>query len=187
MNILYLHGFGSKFDPTSNKIVQLKTITENVFGVDIDWAKPPIDTISFIAQYIRENDIELIVGTSMGGWGAAVLGNMLGIPFVAINPAIEPNISLLKYVGESVDYYGNQYTLTKEIVEEYFLMPFGGCGLILLDNGDEVIDPATTIHKYSKEYLIVIFEGGNHRFLHMEEALPYIKKFLNTTGNYGFC
>ncbi|MEO1945163.1 MAG: YqiA/YcfP family alpha/beta fold hydrolase, partial [Candidatus Thioglobus sp.] len=43
--------------------------------------------------------IDLLVGTSMGGYMVAAIGDKLGVPFVAINPAIEPRESLKKTPG----------------------------------------------------------------------------------------
>lgn len=55
-----------------------------------------------------------------------------------------------------------------------------GCGLILLDEGDEVIDALETQKVLKDYYGVKLFSGGNHRFEHMVEALPLIEEFLSS-------
>lgn len=187
MNILYLHGFGSYFDPASDKVMALESLG-TVHGVSLDWTAPLEETILKIVEVVEDLHIDLIVGTSMGGWAAANVGSEIGVPFVAINPAIDPAKSLMRYVGEDrIDYSRKLYTLTEETVREYFPMTNLGYGLILLDLGDEVVDAQETINSYEEYHQIVTFEGGSHRFDHMVSGVEYIKEFYNRASTtYGF-
>ena len=63
------------------------------------------------------------------------------------------------------------------MVASYYPIAKNGCGLILLDEGDEVIDARHTREVLKDYYQVEMFEGGNHRFAHMEEALPLIASF----------
>lgn len=186
MNILYLHGFGSCFDPASEKVIALEHLGV-VHGINIDWTVTVEKTLMQIVEAVESLDIDLIVGTSMGGWAAANVGAELSIPFVAINPAIDPSKSLMRYVGERIDYNRRLYNLTEETVREYFPMTELGYGLILLDLGDEVVDAQETINSYEEFHQIVIFEGGSHRFDHMASGVEYIQEFYNRASTaYGF-
>ena len=186
MKIFYIHGFGSSFDETSAKITTLKTLGE-VSGVDIDYTKSFSDIKKLLIEKIIESKADLIVGTSMGGYYAAELGNELGVPFVAINPAITPYISLQKYVGNGVDWTGKSYSLKKKTVDEYHDISTTGAGLILLDNGDDVIDSTKTFETLKDKYSVKCFEGGSHRFEHMNESLDLIKCFYDMASvSYGF-
>lgn len=178
INILYLHGFGSFFNEQAEKIVVLKNnLNCVVFGKDIDYTKTPKEIVDSFYDIFLEREIHLLVGTSMGGWLSAELGARWGVPFVAINPAINPSETLNQYIGQAKDYRGVDYTLLEETVRMYTPMRTDGCGLILLDMADEVIDSIETINNYDKYYDVRTFEGGDHRFRHMEEAIPIIHKF----------
>tara|TARA_B110000503_G_scaffold125384_1_gene192909 strand:+ start:1569 stop:2156 length:588 start_codon:yes stop_codon:yes gene_type:complete len=184
MNILYLHGFGSRFSGTSPKCKLLSEIG-TVYGCDIDYTKhrgiikENIETY-ILNQFRMGNEIDMIIGTSMGGYMANVVGVSLGLPFVMINPSISPYTSLCKRVGTHTDFYGNQYTLEQEVVDSYktFDTPsIGGCGFVILDRDDELFD--YTVTQKSLKYRTKIFDGGSHRFDHMEESLPLIEAFFN--------
>lgn len=185
MNILYIHGFGSRFDPLSEKVVELSKLGK-VEGIDIDWTENSADNVVRIGTAVRATEADLLVGTSMGGWGAAAAGAILGIPFVAINPSINPRETLSRYVGAGSNYDGVPYYLSEETVRKYFPIPKSGCGLILLDEGDEVLPYEETVEALRMHYDINTFEGGSHRFEHMEQALPIIENFYNrATVSYG--
>jgi len=178
-NIAYIHGWASCYDPDSDKIRILKECF-NVSGITIDYAQDRDQTIQELFEFISDNDIDVIIGTSFGGYWAAILGNMTGIPFVSINPAVDPAKALVKYVGKGTTYYGKEYDLTQEIIQQFggHVFPEYGNGMILLDQDDEVIDSNETKIKLSN-YHPIMFEGGSHRFDHMRESIPLIKKFIN--------
>lgn len=179
MNILYIHGFGSSFDPNSKKVTALKTLG-NVYGIDIDWTLHSEVNIKKILKRIIEVDADLLVGTSMGGWGAATVGSDCGIPFVAINPVTNPAESLKKYIGKGLNYDNEtEYNLTLETVESYRPIAQTGYGLILLDEGDDVISAHNTSELLNSTYRINMFKGGSHRFEHIDDSIPLIKEHYN--------
>lgn len=186
MNILYIHGFGSRFDRSSEKIATLSQLGP-VAGVNLDWSAPAQQNIDDIAFAMKLNEsIDLLVGTSMGGWGAATVGALYGIPFVAINPAVSPQDVLRQRIGEGNDYEGRPYTLTEETLSTYKALSGEGYGLILLDEGDEVIPARPTFYALKEYHDINMFEGGSHRFDHMQDALPIIREFCNKAStSYG--
>ena len=180
MNILYVHGFASSYDQLSEKVQALKTIGD-VFGVDIDYSKSVEEIENRIYRATLENDIDLLVGTSMGGYCSALLGSKYGIPFVAINPATDPRTSLVRHLGAGTTFDGVDYFLSKEVADCYkpIVKGSGACGLILLDEGDEVLSSMDTYELLKSSYAVKIFKGGCHRFSHINESLPDIIKFHN--------
>lgn len=185
MNILYVHGFGSRFDRANPKVPMLEKFG-TVFGVDIDWCQPAEDVLADIAGATFYMNIDLIAGTSMGGWASMQLGAELNIPFIAINPSIFPDVSLAKHIGSGVDYTGREYTLTKEVTDSYFtpMVPRpisveSMNGLILLDMGDELLDSAKTRDMFSTKYTVKTYAGGSHRFDNIDAALPDIKEYVD--------
>jgi len=185
MNILYIHGFGSCFNQNSEKVRALSEIGE-VFGIEIDYTKLFTDIEVAIIGLIIKKDIDLIVGTSMGGFCASVTGTKTGVPFVAINPVLEPVKTLSKYIGDGIDFSGNTYKLERKTLSSYPSFSLNGCGLILLDRGDELIDSNQTAKILDQYYKIRIFDHGHHRFAHIQESLDDIRIFNITSLVYGF-
>lgn len=122
----------------------------------------------------------------MGGWLAATVGAQLRIPFTAINPAIDPRKSLRKHLGQGVDFQYCNYHLDEAAVNSYFPIETRGCGLILLDAADEVMNSQATKDALDSHFQVEIFPGGNHRFSHLEESLPLIINLCDMADiNYG--
>ena len=173
MRILYIHGFGSNFDSNSPKIQTLSEIGE-VVGYTYDYTETPEFNISNFIEYASQHKVDLIIGTSLGGWYASEVGRLCGVPFVAINPCVHPQESLVRYIGEqNLDHYGNLYTLTKEICNLYYSITGDGFGMVLVDDGDDVISP-DSINTIEHGYRVHKFQGGSHRFDHMKESLSLI-------------
>ena len=178
MRILYVHGFGSKFDPDLPKVKELMKLG-SVDGVDVDYLDagsvvPRNDVVRSVIEVVIAKDIDLIVGTSMGGWAAAVAGCETGIPFVAANPVLSPSKVLPKL------------NVSSSRAASYEDFPLEGCrGLILLDEGDDLLDSKETFERLKPRYIVNMFAGGSHRFDHMEDSLDLIELFVNSSFGYG--
>lgn len=119
-----------------------------------------------------------LVGTSLGGFWASLFGNRLGIPAVLINPTIKPYISLKRYVGRRLPNFvtREKNRLDAGVPGTYTDIETSGDFLVLLDAGDQVLDYRAALDWFQGKN-VHCFEGGSHRFDHMEESLPLIKKF----------
>lgn len=181
MNILYLHGFSAKFDRESRKPKSLSKIGD-LYGITIDYTESIEDVTKKVLNYVSGLDvsIDLIVGISMGGWYANLLGEMLVKPFVMINPSIYPHIGLQDKVGTHEDFNGVEFTLTQEVVDEYCDIGSVGDGFLLLDEDDEIIDASLTYSKIGGVYESIMFRGGNHLFEHMDESLDELVNWYNS-------
>lgn len=199
MRIMYIHGFGSEFNPDHPKIKDLKKhlpkylVAEDqpveVVGISIDYSTE--DPIYKVMNSDEFNHIDLIVGTSMGGWTASHVGLATGIPWVAINPALEPEKTLERYVikpGKPIetDFAERPILLTDLHLRNTYkskLNPAGG--LILLDRGDELFNANDTAAYTTPRMTTIMFNGGSHRFEHMKEAVPYIAEYWNMSVCHG--
>ena len=128
MNILYIHGFASEYDPKSAKVECLRKLG-TVTGVTVDYTQGYDSVRAVILDAILSNSIDLVVGTSMGGYMASHVS--AGIPFVALNPSVSPSASLSKYLGGFVDYSGKTGVLTDDAVSSYPDFSTTAVGLIL--------------------------------------------------------
>lgn len=179
MNILYFHGWGSRFDPTSSKIQTLMGLGQ-VTGPNLDYTQGFANLLAQCHDAIADDDYDVVVGTSLGGYLASQVGSRWGIPFAAVNPSINPAESLQRYVGSGQDWYGEPYTLAPGSLLDWPLFSREGYGLILLDQGDELIPADETAEWVGDRYPVIMFRGGNHRFAHMAESLEYIRNLVNS-------
>ena len=167
--MMYIHGYGSSYNPNSSKVQALMTIGD-VCGINIDYTKSINNITTLIESAILEIKPDLLIGTSMGAFYANRLGNLLDIPFVMLNPAIEPNITLAK-VGVTDENLLSSYS-------QKFIPK--GVGLLFLNLGDELIDSHNTNQSYHKTFRTYMFNGGDHRFEDISATLNVIKQFYDT-------
>lgn len=186
MEILYIHGWRSFFDPTTEKIKSLAKLG-HVEGYQLDFTKTHRTIFNEIsAGVIQDGGFDLIVGCSLGGYWAAKIGASLGIPFVCLNPSVNPAESMKALIGKGQTFAGDDYELTEKVVDTYTPFDLTGCGLILLDEADTVICAAETRASLRGSYKVVTYSGGHHGFAHMEQALPEIKQLVHIAGQvYG--
>ena len=182
MNILYIHGFNSAFNSESDKVKELLKIG-NVIPFTYDTFDSPSNILKFIKEKIADNDIDLLVGTSYGGYWAMLLCKHLGIPAVALNPCVEPHKVLKEFEGQCTNFV-TQETRTFKLSNEKFesvsetndfkyLLPLVGIEL-----GDEVINAHESIDILKKHNLIV-YEDGSHRFTNFSKFIKdHVIKYL---------
>ncbi|UQD57219.1 YqiA/YcfP family alpha/beta fold hydrolase [Flavobacterium sp. K5-23] len=84
MNILYLHGLESKLSEPKRVILEAYG---NVIAPDIDYKSNP-NMIQNLYDEYHNQDINVIIGSSMGGFAAYHLANSLGLCALLYNPAL---------------------------------------------------------------------------------------------------
>jgi predicted esterase YcpF (UPF0227 family) len=184
MKILYIHGFGSKFDSNHVKIQALETLGK-VIGINVDYCKGFKSVFKDVIHKVTTEKVSLIVGTSMGGYMAALVGSTASVPFVALNPATSPSNDLLQWEGIFTDYNGESHYLSESIISNYPDIVTEGWGLIIVESGDEVISANDTINKLSDYFQVEKFSGGEHQFTHIDKAIPLIEQhYLYVVANY---
>lgn len=181
LDVLYLHGFASSWQPASIKSQQLAGLGR-VDGLDLDYCQGADAVISKALQYIELHRPQLLVGCSMGGWLAAELAARCGLPFVALNPAVRPQQTLQHFAGHGVDFLGRAYMLSHEAIASFTVINTRGMGVILLDEGDELIDAAQSVELFKRTHQVRVFAGGSHRFEHLPEALPWLRDWVRRLG-----
>ena len=101
--LLYIHGFRSSAQ--SSTILNVKANYRDVEVHAFDVTHHPVESIKKIEDYIAENSIDILAGTSLGG--VYTLCAKVDIPKIAVNPAINPenSLSVLPEIGQEVEYY----------------------------------------------------------------------------------
>jgi len=183
MNILYVHGFGSKFDPSSDK-VRYFSKHGAVSGINLDYTKPLNENLEAVKNAVKSRHIDMIVGTSMGGYMSIKASGETGLPFIAINPAINPIKSLGKKM-EGVTFDGTPYKLSREALETYSpISGDEGYGLVVVAADDDVISPVDTI-KECANYSLAISDSGGHRFNNIAVMDDEIQGFIHSVNVIG--
>ena len=178
--ILYIHGFGSCGDSNKTRILR------GYFGDDAllapDLPVDPDEAVLFLKTLMEQNEIQMLVGSSLGGYYADYLAETYGIRSVLINPSTKPYETLAAYVGINRRWCDNAPFEWKydylEALKKYATgeMKHAVPRLVLLQSADEVLDYRIAAKKYS-DTEVVIEEGGSHRFENLGDYLEAIVLF----------
>ncbi len=129
--VLYLHGLESS--NTGSKVDFLHEVSD-CFAPPIDYKDPYVEDL--LLKIVRAFKPDVIIGSSMGGYSAMLLGNYFGISTVAFNPAIhsrsfDPNFNKLNGEGPDISFtpvvvLGMEDDvvnplITKEILDDAFI------------------------------------------------------------------
>lgn len=101
INILYVHGLNSDGNSVTGKTID-KVLRECIPGHNITvfhptFPKDGASAIKLLKDEVRKNHINIVIGTSLGGFIAL---NAEGPYRIVVNPALHPSQTLLK-LGES--------------------------------------------------------------------------------------
>ena len=125
MKIVYLHGLESNIDQKDPKIIFLNNNFDEVYTPSINYKDKT--TFSKLFSKIKSINPNLIVGSSMGGYFAYLIGSKLGIQTVLFNPAVidrsfKPTVddSNLKGAKHNVYLGKSDNVINSENVMRYF-------------------------------------------------------------------
>lgn len=104
--LLYIHGFRSS--AKSSTILNLRANYRVIEIHAFDVTHHPVESIGKIEEYVSKHDIDILAGSSLGGY--YTLCARVDIPKIAVNPAINPenSLSFLPEIGEEVEYYNER-------------------------------------------------------------------------------
>ncbi|GAB6070255.1 esterase YqiA [Thiomicrorhabdus hydrogeniphila] len=195
---VYLHGFLSSAKSEKGQWLLQKNSTDKsrLFDefITVNYPNKLVtDSVQVIDDEIKKQlkkDKKIVLlGSSLGGFYAQYFAQIYHLPYIMINPALnslpvfKANMGLHTNpsTGEQVcideDYINNLKKYDVNNPDEN--IP----ALLLIDLDDEVIDVDFVIQRYQKRdsdhcFKAKIYSGGDHRFIHMEEAWYEIKEFV---------
>lgn len=181
--IIYLHGFGS--NNQTEKVGFLKeafpghrVIAPNIPAHALD-AYLAID--KFIEQELERTAGQVIlVGTSLGGFWARMFAAKFNLESIAMNPSLNPAVTLKRYAGGKNNCRVDGWT--EADAEAYTRLPtrlIETCkGIILLEEGDEILDSFATYNKYNGTNETILIPGGEHRFVHLDILQEKIQEII---------
>lgn len=146
MKTLYIHGLDSS--PKEDKIAVLKSIGLEVVALHIDYRTEKEESYKQLKEFALENNVEFIIGSSMGGMWGFYLSEYLGVPCLLFNPAMHFSKFEIKHPQRS-----------------------GVCPLrfVVLGDQDESVDPVrnhnyfTTLPSHGTQQRIVRCHWLEHR------------------------
>ncbi|NJY63035.1 alpha/beta hydrolase [Salinimicrobium sp. CDJ15-81-2] len=127
MNIVYLHGLDSKLSAEKKAILERYG---EVNTPDLNYYTNP-DAIATILQMLADVQIDVVIGSSMGGFAAYHVSNALKKPGLMFNPAL---------VERSV---------TQNVPD---IDSFNPLKQIVLGQMDEVVSPIDTLSFLTKDF-----------------------------------
>lgn len=180
MHLLYIHGFASYINPNNDKYATLAKLGK-VTPIAPDYAAYGglEQLVTATLEFMQQHKFDAMVGTSMGGYLASILHQETGLPFVALNPVVQPQQELKKYLGEGIDLRGQPYNLTLDILESYVDFMPSSMAAVFYNLGDELLDAAANIDFLQQRGIqVTSLAGGDHRFSNLAEIVPQLQKFL---------
>lgn len=125
MNIAYLHGLESSIKDGNPKIIFLNDTFDQVYAPSIDYRDP--FAFDQLLNDIKEMHVDLIIGSSMGGYVSYLIGSKLSVPTLLFNPAVcgrsfDPTVDDSKMCNTKHTVYlgKNDMVIDGESVMQYF-------------------------------------------------------------------
>jgi uncharacterized protein len=128
-----------------------------------------------------------LIGSSLGGFYAKYLAQKYDINVVLINPAINADKTLVKFIGESPNFYDNSHFEWNqehiEMLKKYQVNPvdINAKTLLLLQKGDALLNYKEAYRYYEsiETCQTILEDGGSHSFEKIEDKFHIIDKFFN--------
>ena len=187
-HLLYLHGFRS-----SPQSLKARTMAQHMAShhPTVHWWCPHLPPspraamqllMQGIAQWPRET--LAVVGSSLGGFYATHIAEQTGCRAVLLNPAVQPERDLAKYIGEQTGWHDPQerFFFRPEFVDELRTLQCQGLRhpgnyFAVIAKGDEVLDWREMQARYAGAH-IRLLEGGDHALSDFDAHLPAVMTFL---------
>ena len=179
MNIIYIHGYNGSPFGSSYHHLKLYAVGHNLHSIDYNPEQPEL-AIQSIKQYVADNQIDLIIGASLGGFLAM---HIFGVPRIVVNPCWNPAIELpiVGYTGDTAVYERLLSHLLKNINEEESRL-CTGC----FAANDELLGTRykSEFEKYF-QHTFDISDGHKITATSAQEILDYVSK-RDITDKLGF-
>ncbi len=188
--VIYIHGFGSSGFGTKAQIFREHFHRKGVRFLAPSLSYVPELAVTTLCETVEVCGVSEVVltGSSMGGFYAAWLAHRYGIRAVLINPAMTMVQPFERLLGLQRNYYdGSRFEWTQahyDMLKKYRVQiedaQWAGLVLLLLQEGDEVLDHRVTLDIFRSlpKDAIIAEPGGNHAFVNIEKHMEKIDAFL---------
>jgi predicted esterase YcpF (UPF0227 family) len=183
--LIYLHGLNSSGQSYKGGVLRERLAPTAVLSPSYP-AHRPDTAVAVLTGVFRElvgKRPPLVVGSSMGGFYGQYLARQFAFAHLfLINPALTPWDLLREYEGMTqTTACGKTYRIDRAMIEstrKYEVAdPCEGVPTTLfMDRADEVIDYRIAESLYRRCGRLLIFDGGDHSFQHLETAIAVIQE-----------
>jgi predicted esterase YcpF (UPF0227 family) len=178
LKILFLHGFSSCGRGNKSKLLQAYFGEAGVIAQNLPYS--PLEAIETLDKLILSEKIDLLVGSSLGGFYATYLAEKHRLKAVLLNPSTQPWKTLAPYVGMQKRFCDDELFMFDgaylEEMKNLEVLPLKGRYLVLLQSEDELLDYTKAQSLYNMHHVVVEY-GGNHRFENIDVYMSMIRKF----------
>jgi len=190
ITVVYFHGFASGPQGPSPKTQLLRDLGYEVALIATGGDYRPAGYRAAFARLGLDPAAPLVLmGTSLGGFWARRLGQELGRPWVALNPAVQPSQSLGRYIGPNTRFdTGGSFDWSAAdcaayMAEEDFPPSTDVPGLIILAEDDEVLDYRVARDEAGSAQVVVLPRGG-HQLHNTTDYGEAVGAFLTSVLGY---
>lgn len=189
--LVYIHGLNSSSRSFKANRLRERLAPHPVVAVDYP-AHRPADAVAVLSDFFarllgqHEGIAPAVVGSSMGGFYSQYLARRFRFSHLyMINPALTPWSLFRAHIGEIMTTaHGEHYRVTEDLIEN--TRPYGiadPCddtpSTLFLERGDEVIDARIAERIYTGCGRLMVWEGGDHAFQHLDDAIETIRDHLD--------
>lgn len=193
--VLYIYGYGSS--PESSTCKWLKNNLPNTIVYSFGYVQAdPENSIPYLCSLVEELNIDIVIGSSLGGWYAMHVASICSLPSILINPVTDSTLEqVVNYVSnhdshivENLVKYSKEHPLfeTKEHWTGYRWdnAENGYYSVLIWSDNDEVIINSNDISTELKENFLTkcIVRNGKHQLTNEEKEkyiIPYYNKLVN--------
>lgn len=179
--ILNIHGFNSDGNNRNYNFLKTEYPNRKIISPTFNYNEEnPYNILDSLQNYIKlqrefEKPINLVVGSSIGGFFAYCLCAMYDVKTILINPSLMPFINLFTK-------YNVSQTICKKYIElfnKYVYLPNNINYEIILSNHDEIIDHASITKTVIGNSKYIHFVEGTHKMELTDEVKTIIKNIIN--------
>jgi len=180
--ILYIHGFKSTGNALKAQILKKKF--DNVFSPTMPIS--PKEAMLFLEKEMIENQYDLVIGSSLGGFLAMCLHKEFGVKVLLINPSLAPWESLKNQVGIHKRFEINEtFEWTEEYNEQLQTIDnhlknntiLSEKLYFFLSSDDELLNHSKIPDLFPKA-TIKYFDNAGHQFTAFTRTIPEIKEII---------
>jgi len=182
---MYVHGFQSDKNSTKARFLKEKFGEKNVISETLP--VNPLKAINLLQEILAEDDVSLIVGSSLGGFYAMYLSIFNSVRVVLINPSLKPHETLKQYIGKHKRFNSDEeFELTNEHLIQFKVLSEEIESLnydqslfnFFLSEDDEILDHSIVPNYFKNAGSIKFFKNSTHRFLNFENVLNEIEELV---------
>jgi uncharacterized protein len=199
MRLLYLHGFRSSPLSTKAQSMARRVAAYNAtqpVALQIQWHCPqlppsPAQAMVELMQWVqtgqRKSEPLAVIGSSLGGFYAALVAQASDCRCVLLNPAVYPARDLVAYIGRVKNWHdAGDYEFTQQHVDELQTMQSTAFTqperyMAIISKGDEVLDWREMTARYPAAKLKLL-EGSDHAISEFDDYANEVLAFVCNAG-----